>query len=37
MIENNRLHQLGGDAERKQKNGNVVRSYDVITYNPCKS
>ena len=31
MIENTRLHQLGGDAQREWKNGYVIRSRDVIT------
>ena len=31
MIENTRLHQLGGDAQHERKNGHVIRSRDVIT------
>ena len=31
MIENTRLHQLGGDAQRKRKNGHVIWPRDVIT------
>ena len=31
MIENTKLHQLGGDAQRERKNGHVVGSRDVIT------
>ena len=31
MKENTRLHQLGGDAQSKRKNGHVIRSHDVIT------
>ena len=31
MIENTRLHQLGKDAQREQKNGHVIWSRDVIT------
>ena len=30
MKKNTRLHQLGGDAQRKQKNGNVIKSHNVI-------
>ena len=31
MIENTRLRQLGGDAQRGRKNGHMIRSRDVIT------
>ena len=31
MIEYTKLHQLGGDAQREQKNGHVIWSRDVIT------
>ena len=31
MIENTRLHRLGGDAQRERKNDHVIRSRDVIT------
>ena len=31
MIENTRLHQLGGDAQCERKNGHVIWSRDVIT------
>ena len=37
MIENTRLHELGGDAQREQKNSHVIWSRDMITLNPCKS
>ena len=31
MIENTRLHQLRGNAQRERNNGHVIRSRDVIT------
>ena len=31
MIENTRLHQLKGNAQREWKNGHVILSRDVIT------
>ena len=31
MIENTRLYQLGGDAQRERKNGYVIWSRDVIS------
>ena len=30
MIENTRCHQLGGDAQREQKNDHVIWLRDVI-------
>ena len=31
MKKNTRLHQLGGDAQREQKNGHVIKLRYVIT------
>ena len=31
MKENNRLHQLRGDGQRKQKNDHLIGSRNVIT------
>ena len=31
MKKNARLHQLGEDAQREQKNGHMIKLHDIIT------